>query len=185
MSTSSLTLAQELQNFMHAPNNTDSLMILKEDEQWFEWHHNVILQARLHRAFRILDLTFDPSNLVPGDDRRLWIEQENYMNLLFQKHLKTTAAITIRDFLGCVDQPREVWKGLLAFYQTSSTSYDRAAVYETRLHMLRPSQFPNCLEFILEFMKTVTEHDQCALHPYTSATKIMKLNLAFASDPEL
>jgi len=96
-----------------------------------------------------------------------------------------TAAITIRDLSGCVDQPREVWKGLLAFYQASSTSYDRAAVYETRLHMLRPNQFPNRLEFILEFMKTMTKQDQCAPRPYTSATKIMKLDLAFASDPEL
>ena len=68
---------------MRAPNNTDSFMILKEDEQWFKWHHYVILKVHSHCVFRILDLTFDPRNLVPGDDRQLWIEQENYMNLLF------------------------------------------------------------------------------------------------------
>ena len=91
--TPSLTYAQQLQNFRRAPKNTDSLMSLNEDEQWSDWHHNIILQARLVCAFRIPDPDFDPRSIVSDDDRQLFIEQENYINQLFQKHLNTIAAI--------------------------------------------------------------------------------------------
>lgn len=73
-------------------------MILKEDEQWFDFHHNLEKLAHTHHAFRILDLNFDPKNRVPGDDVALWNKQVNYMNLIFKYHLKTTALITICNF---------------------------------------------------------------------------------------
>ena len=81
------------------------------------------------------------------------------MNLIFKSHLKTDASITIRDFMGNINEPHMIWKDLLAHYHYSPTTHDQADIYETKLLQLCPEQFPTLSAFCLEFMKVLAKFD--------------------------
>ena len=84
-----------------------------------------------------------------------------------------------------VHQSHLIWKDLVQHYKFPPFCHNHADVYGVFLDQLQPEQVQHCSLFCTKFMEMMEMYNWCCSEPMTNSTKIMKLNLAFASDTEL
>ena len=131
---------------------------LKKNKGWIPlqhpWQRKFELQYKENLCYRIVDLylSFDPKTLTNGNYRELWNKQCDYVNLLFNNHIKTSLTKIIRDDDSVKDRPHFIWQNLIAYYEDSAMTQSNASLIGIGLSQLRTSQFNSHMHFLAKFL---------------------------------
>lgn len=125
---------------------------------------------------------FDQKKLKDGDDKELWNQQTDYVNLLFKTHLNTPMIKMIYDDSLVRHQPHKIWVNLITYYKDSSMAYSNASLIGIGLAQLRTSQFDTCMDFLAKFMEELHCYNTYAQARMPPSTCIANLNMETAED---
>ena len=145
-----------------------------------EMYNQDTMQGNL--CYRILDLSFDPKTLTNGNDKELWNHQCDYVNLLFNTHIKTLLAKIIHNDDSIKGRPHLIWKNLVAYYENYTLAKSNASLISIGLSQLRKSQFKSCMDFLANFLSLINHYNDFADKRMSRSTCISHLNRAISED---
>ena len=127
-----------------------------------------ILKAKQENWQRVVDRDIsDPKDAsktaLLGDDLKLWGKQNNHVNVLLRKLIKTSAGISILDNAG--DDASNAFDDLKIYHETSDIASARSVIILDELDQLRPKSCSSLGDFVTTFLAKVTEYDSIAPSP--------------------
>lgn len=104
------------------------MLPFKQNEEWILWQHTVELQCKANKYFCVIYLKLNTKTLTTGNDKELWDQQLDNVNLLFNNHIKTTMGKMICDDDLVLNRPHLIWQNIVAFYKDSSLVHSNASL---------------------------------------------------------